>query len=171
MYHPTHFENLKVAFENRIYDLDNIERLITIVNRTDRTDHAVLSREFSIEFALVDRPAVIAEVVLAASIEDLAGEIMEIPDAVHGCSLMLCFYKRVQEVSEQCGHIEEVLYALWENDIKLKQTLSFEFRNEEPGYMNKIEVKFNTKISEENMREITPFIEHVLKTLEQLHMI
>ena len=33
MYDPTIFENLKVAFENHVYDLDNIERKIDIKNR------------------------------------------------------------------------------------------------------------------------------------------
>lgn len=169
MYDPTHFENLKVAFENRIYDLDNIDRRITIVNRSDRTDYAVLSRELSIEFTLADQPDVTAEVVLTASLEDLAGEILETPDATPGCSLMLRLYKRVCDISLQCGQIEEILYAVWENDIKLKQTLSFVFGEEASGYMNQIEVKFKTKISEENMREITPFLDHVLRTLELLN--
>ena len=35
MYDPTVFENLKVAFENLLYDMDNIERKINITNRTD----------------------------------------------------------------------------------------------------------------------------------------
>ena len=33
MYDPTVFENLKVAFENQVYDLDTIEREIRIINR------------------------------------------------------------------------------------------------------------------------------------------
>jgi len=77
MYDPTIFENLKVAFENHIYDLDNIDRIITIMNRVDRIDLSVLAREFSIQFALVDQPEVTAEIVLEASLQDLAGEILE----------------------------------------------------------------------------------------------
>ncbi|VEF49410.1 group-specific protein [Bacillus freudenreichii] len=169
MYHPTHFENLKVAFENRIYDLDNIDEKITIVNRSNRTDFAVLSRELSIQFTLVDQPDVTAEVLLAASLEDLAGEILETYDATYGCTLFLRFYKHVHDAREQCVKIEEALYAVWENDIELKQTLSFTYGEDAPGYLNQIEVKFKVKISEENMREIPPFLEHVLKTLEVLN--
>ncbi|GIN21890.1 MAG TPA: hypothetical protein DEO65_18210 [Bacillus bacterium] len=169
MYDPTHFENLKVAFENRIYDLDNIDGLITIVNRADLTDYAVLSRKFSIQFALTGQLDVTAEVVLTASLEDLAGEILEMPAATPGCSLVLRFYKRIHEVPVQCGKIEKALYAVWENDIELSQTLSFEYGEELSGYLDQIEVKFKTKISENNMREIVPFLEHVLKSLELLN--
>lgn len=171
MYDPTHFENLKVAFENRIYDLDNIDGLITIVNRADLTDYAVLSRELSMKFTLTGQPDVTAEVVLAASLEDLAGEILEIPDATPGCSIVLRFYKRVHDITVQCGQIREALYAVWENDIELTQTLSFEYGEEASGYLNCIEVKFKTKISEDNMKEVVPFLDHVLKTMELLNEI
>ncbi len=46
MYDPTIYDNLKVAFENHIYDLDNLEHKITIMNRMDRMDYAVLARDF-----------------------------------------------------------------------------------------------------------------------------
>ncbi|MBE1554672.1 hypothetical protein [Sporosarcina limicola] len=53
MYDPTIFENLKVAFENQVYDLDNLDQKITITNRIDRMD-------FAIQFTLVDQPDVTA---------------------------------------------------------------------------------------------------------------
>jgi len=171
MYDPTHFENLKVAFENRIYDLDNIDEKITITNRADRTDLAVLARDLSMQFTLVNQPDVTAEVVLEASIQDLAGEILEISSAKPGCSLLLRFYKRVHKVPEQCDQIEQAIYTIWENDIRLTQTLSFEYGQEAAGFINKIEVNFKPKLSEDNMREIVPFLNHVLKTLEVLNEI
>lgn len=118
---------------------------------------------------LVDQPDVKAEVLLAASLEDLAGEILEMPAATPGCTLFLRFYKHVDDIPEQCRRIEEALHAVWESDIELTQTLNFVYGNDTPGYLNQIEVKFKVKISEENMREITPFLEHVLKTLEILN--
>ena len=63
MYDPTIFDNLKVAFENQVYDLDNLENEITITNRIDRMDFAVMGREFTIEFTLVDLPDVTVEIV------------------------------------------------------------------------------------------------------------
>lgn len=73
MYDPTIFENLKVAFENQVYDLDNLDRKITITNRIDRMDFSILARDFAVQFTLVNQPDVTAEIVLGASVEDLAG--------------------------------------------------------------------------------------------------
>ncbi|MBS4224831.1 hypothetical protein [Lederbergia citrea] len=171
MFDPTIFENLKVAFENHIYDLDNIDRKITIVNRADRMDFAILARELSIQFSLVDQPDATAEVVMEASLKDLAEEILEIPEAKPGCSLLLRLNKRVHNVSTQCEQIEQALYEVWENDIQLTQTLSFVNKQEVSGFMNNIEIEFKSKLNEDNMWEITPFLNHVLKTLEVLNRI
>ncbi|MBS4199296.1 hypothetical protein KHA93_06455 [Bacillus sp. FJAT-49732] len=168
MYDPTVFENLKVAFENHIYDLDNIDHIITILDRVDRMDLAVLARDFSIHFALVDHPDITAEIVLEASIEDLAEEILEWPGANPGCSITLRFYKRIDNVAIQCNDIEQALNSIWENEIELTQTLSFKYAQEGSDYIDTIEVRFKHKINEENMNEIGDFLDHVLKTLEEL---
>jgi len=167
MYDPTIFENLKVAFENHIYDLDNIDRIITIMNRVDRIDLSVLAREFSIQFALVDQPEVTAEIVLEASLQDLAGEILEWTEINPGWSITLRFYKHINNTAIQCKKVEQALNSIWESEIELTQTLSFVY-GEESGYMDTIDVRFKHKINEENMNEIGEFLDHVLKTLEEL---
>lgn len=165
MYDPTVFENLKVAFENQVYDLDTIERKIDITNRVDQMDFSVMGRYFAIQFTLAGQPEVTAEIVLEASLEELAAEILEKPDTSPGCSLVLRFHKRVQQVSEQCMKIEQALHGIWEPDQKVKQILSFEYGQEASSYLNKIEVAFNHKINEEHMGELEDFLEHVLETL------
>ena len=169
MYHPTIFENLKVAFENRVYDLDNLDKKITIINRIDRMDYAVLSREFALQFMLVDQHDVAAEIVLRASLIDLAGEILEVPGGDRGCSLLLRFTKHIQNVNVQCKQIEEALHAIWEDESELTQTLSFIYEHELSKYQDVIELKFKTKINEEQMRDIPDFLHHVLETLEVLN--
>ncbi|MBW8349161.1 hypothetical protein K0H71_06770 [Bacillus sp. IITD106] len=170
MYDPTIFENLKVAFENHIYDLDNIHRIITIMNRVDRMDLALLAREFSIQFALVDQPDVTAEIVIEASLEDLAGEILEWAGTNPGCSITLRFYKRIHHVAIQCKNIEQILTSIWENDIVLTQTLSFVY-GDDVDFINTVEARFKHKINEENMNEIGEFLDHVLETTEELSQI
>ncbi|MEI0739291.1 hypothetical protein VQ056_26320 [Paenibacillus sp. JTLBN-2024] len=59
MFDPTIFENLKVALENQLYDLDNIDGLIRIIGRDDRLEMSVMSREFAIRFELAGRPEVV----------------------------------------------------------------------------------------------------------------
>ncbi|WP_342599202.1 hypothetical protein MHB48_17755 [Psychrobacillus sp. FSL H8-0483] len=169
MYDPTIFENLKVAFENHVYDLDNIDHKINITNRVDQMDFSIMARKFAIQFTLVDQQGVTAEIVLKASLDDLAGEILEIPGKNLGCSLKLRFYKHVQNVSVQCEKIEQALNAIWENEIQLTQTLSYVYEQESSSYLDLIEVQFVQKINEDHMDEIADFLDHILESVEILH--
>lgn len=168
MYDPTIFENLKVAFENHIYDLDNIDEKITIINRVDRMDFAILSRYFAIQFHLVDQRDVTAEIVLQASIKELAGEILEIPGENLGCTLSVRFTKTVQNVAIECPQIEQALNAIWETDIQLTQTLSFVHGQQVSNYLNSIDMTFKSKITEEHMADIADLLAHVLESLDVL---
>ncbi|SDN79399.1 hypothetical protein SAMN05518871_107226 [Psychrobacillus sp. OK028] len=165
MYDPTIFENLKVAFENNVYDLDNLEQKIDIKNRVDQMDLSVIARTFKIEFALVDQSDITAEIILDASLEDLAGEILEIANKDVGCTLALKFHKSIQNPDLQCEEIEQAIKDIWEDDIELTQTLSFVYGTELSSYTNAIEVKFKQKINEDQIRDIAMFLEHVLETL------
>jgi len=171
LYDPTIFENLKVAFENQVYDLDNLDRKVTITNRVDRMDFAIMARDFAIQFTLVDQPDVTAEIVLRASVNDLAGEILELLSQNLGCSLLIRFNKRVQNVAIQCKQIEQALNIIWETDIQLTQTVSFVYEQEASTDQNLIEVKFKSKINEEHMGDIADFLDHVLESLEVLNAI
>lgn len=171
MYDPTIFDNLKVTFENQVYDLDNLDRKITITNRVDRMDFAIMARDFAIQFTLVDQPDVTAAIILEASLKDLAGEILEVPEQKLGCTLFVQFTKHVQSVATQCKQIEHALYSIWENDIQLTQTVSFVFEQGAHCYQDMIEVKFNSKINEEHMGDIVDFIDSVMETLEALNAI
>ena len=171
MYDPTIFENLKVAFENHVYDLDNLERKINITNRVDQMDLSIIARTFKIEFTLVDQRDVTAEIVLDASLEDLAGEILEIANKNIGCTLALKYIKNIQNPDLQCEEIEQAIKDIWEDDIALTQTLSFVFGTELSSYTNTIEVRFAQKINEDQISDITMFLEHVLETLEILNKI
>jgi len=168
MYDPTIFENLKVAFENHVYDLDNIEHKVDIKNRVDLMDLSIIARTFKIEFTLVDQPDITAEIILDASLEDLAGEILEVGNKNIGCTLALKFIKNIQNSDLQCEEIEQAIKNIWEDDISLTQTLSFVFGMELSSYTNTIEVRFKQKINEEQIRDIAVFLDHVLETLEIL---
>ncbi|WP_336825160.1 hypothetical protein [Sporosarcina sp. USHLN248] len=171
MYDPTIFENLKVAFENHIYDLDTIERKITILDRKDRMDFAVLSRDFALQFALVDQTDVRAAVMLKASANDLAGEILEWEDKNIGCALSLQFMMETREAMEHCSQIEQSLLSIWENDVRIVQTFSFTLPQETTVYQHTIDVMFKRKINEEHIGDIRDFLDHVLVTLKLLNSI
>ncbi|MEK5039423.1 hypothetical protein [Sporosarcina sp. FSL K6-3457] len=168
MYDPTIFENLKVAFENHIYDLDNIDEKIAIINRVDSMDFAIISRKFTIQFTLVNQPDVTAEIVLQASVKELAGEILEMPGENLGCTLSVHFTKAVQNITIQCPQIEQALNAIWETDIQLTQTLSFVHGQQAPSYLDSIDMTFKSKINEEHMGDIADLLDHVLESLNVL---
>lgn len=171
MYDPTIFENLKVAFENHLYDLDNLDEKITIINRVDRIDLAILARDFAIQFKLVNQPDVTAEIVLQASVKELAGEILEVHGGNLGSTLSVRFTKTVQNVTIQCPQIEQALNAIWETDIQLKQTLSFVHGQQASSYLNSIDLIFKSKINEEHMADIADLLDHVLESLDVLKRI
>lgn len=171
MYDPTIFENLKVAFENHVYDLDNLERKLNISNRVDQMDLSIIARTFKIEFSLVDQSDITAEIILEASLEDLAGEILEIGNKTIGCTLALKFVKDIQNPDIQCEEIDQAINSLWEDDIELTQTLSFVYGTELSSYLNSVEVKFKKKINEDQIGDISVFLEHVLETLDILKKI
>ncbi len=168
MFDPTVFENLKVAFENRFYDLDNLTGQIQITNRMDRLELSVMSREFALQFEPVPSKGITAELRLEASLKELAAEILEMPDETPGCTLILRFYMQIEHVSEQCKRIEEVLRDIWKPDVPPVQTLSFVYGQAQAVYSNVIELQFNRKINEDQMGDIPDLIDHVLRTLDEL---
>ncbi|QTD43079.1 hypothetical protein [Sporosarcina sp. Te-1] len=168
MYDPTIFENIKVALENHIYDLDTVERRIVITNRTDQMDFAILSRRFGIEFMHLDSRALKAEIILSTTLRDLAGEILEMKGEVPGCSLTLRFFSQLQTAAVPYKEIGQVLYAIWEQDIDVTQTISSVLGEEPVKFMYTIEAAFHTRINEDHMQEIGNFLVHVLRTMEAL---
>ncbi|KIL37277.1 hypothetical protein SD71_00770 [Cohnella kolymensis] len=168
MFDPTVFENLKVAFENQLYDLDNLSGRIKIINRTDQLVMSNMSREFTLQFELADQSKVTGEIHLQASLEDLAVEILEIPGETPGCTLTLRFYLQVEDAQEQCPQVEEVLQAIWKQEHRPTQIISFVYGEEPAVYTDIVEMKFHRKVNEDQMGDIPDLIQHVLKTITEL---
>jgi hypothetical protein len=168
MFDPTVFENLKVAFENQLYDLDNLNGQIRIINRSDQLIVSNMSREFTLQFELADTDKVTAEIHLQASLEDLAVEILEIPGETPGCTLTLRFYLHVEDVQKQCPRVEEVLKNIWNQDHRPTQIISFVFGEEPAVYTDIVELKFHRKVNEDQMGDIPDLIQHVLKSITEL---
>ncbi|MFC5649243.1 hypothetical protein ACFPYJ_08895 [Paenibacillus solisilvae] len=168
MFDPTVFDNLKVAIENQIYDLDNLTGQILVTNRIDRMELSVMSRFFALQFTLTERKEVTAEIRLEASLKDLAAEILEQSSEPPACTLSLRFHKQIDDVAKQCKEIEEIIQKIWQPEVSLKQTLSFSYGQNPVVYENTIEVGFNRKISEEQMGDIPELIDHMLLTLNEL---
>lgn len=181
MFDPTVFENLKIAFENQLYDLDNVDDVISIIDRKDNLDLAVMSRTWTLTFILtqleLDEAPISAEIVLSSSVQDLAGEILEQEAAYPACNLMLRFHCLIDNPLEQCPKIEHVIHEIWERDMVPRQLLSALYDTElypiegssiwlPIVYQNTIELPFNRRINEDQMEDIEQLIQYTINTLE-----
>jgi len=168
LFDPTIFDNLKVAIENQVYDLDNLDEIIRITNRIDRLELSVMARTFALQFALVDRLDIVAEIRLDTTLQDLAGEILEMPGETPACTLRIRFCMEVEEPETMCGHIDEILHSVWEPELPPVQTLSFAYGEAKPVYRNVAEVHFNRRVNEDHMEDIPNLLDHMLQTLAGL---
>ena len=168
MFDPTIFENLKVALENIVYDLDNLDQRVLVTGRTDIQDMAVMSRKFTLRFELVPATGVAAEICLEAYLKDLAAEILELPGENPGCSLSLRFYMNLHGGPSVCERIQKVMDIIWEPEVPPVQTLSYVHGESSNRLSNRIELKFPRKINEHNMTELPSLTLHIIRTLEEL---
>lgn len=171
MFDPTVFDNLKVAIENAVYDLDNLDSRIEITQRIDRLEMSVMSREFGIQFRLREHPGVTAEVRLKADLSNLAAEILEMEDQIPGCRLLLRFEMEIHEIETQCSRIEDILAQIWKPDLRPVQTLSLIYGEKASTYHNRVELRFSRQINEDQMQDIPELLEHILLTLVELNKV
>lgn len=169
MFDPTVFDNLKVAFENELYDLDNLDGKITITNRRDQLELSVMSREFALQFHLTGQEHASAELRLEFALKDLAAELLEQQGEVPGCTLRMFFYLSVEDPAVQCEQINQVIEQIWKPEQPAVQTLSYVYGQQQGIYSNTVELKFNRKINEDQMEDIPELASHMLQTLELLN--
>lgn len=174
MAHPTVYENLKVAIENYIYDLDNQGEGITVTHRADLLDMAVMSRRLELQFALIDQPYITAELQLSASLKDLADEILEQTDDLHLCSLQLRFRLFMPANEQSCERISQLLRGIWGSEVELELTVIGTY-DPVMGVIasNQIiaDVRFDRKIGEAQIEDIPELVSHMLRTLYRLETI
>ncbi|OMF08923.1 hypothetical protein BK131_25150 [Paenibacillus amylolyticus] len=167
MFDPTVYDNLKVGFENHLYDMDNLDERIQITGRKDRLEMAVMSREFMLQFCLRDRLEVTGEVVLSSSLEELAAEILETPGAHPGCRLELRFGMIVKEPETQCPAIRLILQQSWPEQ-RVCQNILYIF-DEQPSTFNvTAHVYFDRSVYEDQMGDIPELCEHMVNVMDQL---
>lgn len=167
MFDPSIFDNLKVAVENLVYDLDNLDGVVRVTGRDDRMEMSVMSREFAIRFVRSGNEAVTAEIGLAASLADLAAELLEQKEARPGCTIRIRFYMEVGPQGEECAVIQSLLEQRWPEQ-PVSQTLSWHYGDETKRLSNTAEIRFDRKIDEEQMEDLPGLLQHVVLTLDEL---
>jgi hypothetical protein len=168
LFDPTIFDNLKVAIENEVYDLDNLSGQIQVTNRIDRLELAVMAREFAIRLTLTDRPDIAAEIRLEASLRDLAAELLSLSGEEPACTLAIRFELAVEDAARQCARIEKILADIWQPEQPPVQTLSYVYGQAPAIYRCSAELRFARRIDEDQMGDIPDLVDHVLRTLSAL---
>lgn len=168
MFDPTVFENLMVGIENVAYDLDNLEEKVRIVNRINRMELSVLSREFALRFIRPGQEQIAAEIWLTASVKDLADEILEIPLTSPACSLRIGFDLPLTNPDGQCPQIEQIILELWGPDVPATQTIRRVYGAAAEEVLCRVELNFSRRVNEEQMGDIPGLADYMVQTLERL---
>lgn len=168
---PTIFDNLKVALENELYDLDNLDGIIRITGRKDLMEMSVMSRRCAIQFELAEASGVTAELQLDTGLLDLATEILDMEGHVPGCQVLLTFNmeaKAEDELRAQCEHARQVLMDDWSAEAELTQRIAYLYGASSPVYDHTAELHFRRRIDEEQMEDLTELIQHAVASLRKL---
>ncbi|MGF9698454.1 MULTISPECIES: hypothetical protein [Paenibacillus] len=167
MFDPTVYDNLKVGFENHLYDLDNLDEIIHISNRKDNLEMASMSREFILEFCLRQHTEVKGEVVLRSSLEAIAAEILETPGGQPGCHLELRFSVMTLEPEVLCPAIRSIVQLSWPAQ-RLVQNIHYVYGESSTLYNVSTNVYFDRSVNEDQMGDIPELCEHLVNVLTQL---
>ena len=168
MFDPTVFDNLKVALENELYDMDNLDQRIRITGRVDRMEFAVMSRLFRIQFQLTDDNLITGEIELAASLQELASEILEQKGAEPGCVLTIRYRMPISNPDKNCPQIQQVIEKIWPNQT-LTQTISYVYDPRKLSPMlSTTEILFPRKINEEQINDIPELAIYAAQTVQEL---
>lgn len=166
MFDPTIYDNLKVGFENALYDLDNLDEIIQVTGRKDIIEMAAMSRELVLQCCLRGQPEVTAEVILKSSLSDLAAEILEMPDSRPGCHLQLRYELLVQDPGASCPVIHSILDESWPGQ-RVELEVHYTYGGSD-GYRITADVHFVRTVNEEQMEDITELCDHMIQVLPPL---
>jgi hypothetical protein len=177
VFDPTIFDNIKVALEGAVYDLDFAGE-VTVTSRSDQIELAAMAREYMIGCRNAARkdgnPQVTALFILSAGAADLAGEILDLAESeerTFGCTLHVNFLLNIER-PERCAEIERILNTIWSYRPRIIQELSFVYSGlilERPvTYRNTVTLDFGRKINEDNIEDLFTIVEHAVQSLRQL---
>ncbi|MBU5355557.1 hypothetical protein ACN9MH_22155 [Paenibacillus silvae] len=168
MFDPTIYDNLKVAIENYIYDLDNLDERIHVTHRRDQLDMASMSRVFTLQFCLRENAGITAELVLKSALEDTAAEILETPGSQPGCGLELRFeLVTTKQPDFLCHDIQAILQENWPTQRTVQQ-IHYMFGETPITFTIASSVHFDRKVNEEQMQDIPDLCDHMLHALHSL---
>ncbi|MFG6495008.1 hypothetical protein P8610_06590 [Fictibacillus sp. UD] len=171
MYHPSVYDNLKVVLEGAIYDLD-FSGEIEIVNRKDLLDHAIMERNYSVDFVV----STIGELMrgnirLTSTLEDLAMEkLNDNPDAA-GSKLSVCIETPVYEIETDCKQIQSILKKWGNGDLKgdIQQKLTYIYGEPRHVFRDTISIQLQKPAQEEEPERISLVLEQLITSMNEMN--
>jgi hypothetical protein len=162
MFDPTVFDNLKVILEGHIYDMD-LEKEISVINRSDNIDLARMSRTYAITFASVKKrkPFVIIEIEMRQN--QLAGELLQTMKNP-GCHIKVSLHDEPQS-QEYDELLLKKLKRIWGDEHTIKLFVTKEVTASSKVFHHHYQVTFKTKFGEDDIEELLVIVDHCLALL------
>ena len=170
MFDPTAYENFKVIIEGSVYDYD-FTGDIKVVNRSELIDLAVLSRQFTMSFIMPDYSRLIGSIVLRASLNELAGEILEEDDTKAAAKVILQFtyHSSTLATIEKAESIKKCLLNIWGEDRHVSFISSQHFTDgQHSHYSNEVTVSFNRMVREDLADDLYELPKYMMESLQAL---
>lgn len=166
MFDPTIFDNLKVVLEGAVYDRD-LDGDWYVVDRKDIVDLATMSRQYSVSFQLLHKKNISCTWYLASTVEQLASELTNREESLHGCSTWVEFSINTHNTKDMIQPAFNIISRIWEQrDIRC--TILQTFPNSQDVTI-KVEVRFNRVIREEDIDDLQEMLHYMEDTLHALH--
>ncbi|WP_338749512.1 hypothetical protein [Bacillus sp. FJAT-52991] len=161
MFDPTAFDNIKFIVQAEVYDRD-LAGLLHIHDRKDLVDLASMERESSIVFSLAEQKERTAAVIIRSTIQQLAGELMQLPAAEPGVLLEVIYSGEAMHFTED---MMDRLEQLWgEGRLIERRTIE----SNQQGLMREWRLDFQRTITEEMIEEMTDLVGFIVDTLQAM---
>lgn len=170
MFDPTAFENMKVVLEGAIYDQEFDGKAI-VTNRKDLIDLSTLSRHYEIEIKLPETQFCKSSILLEASLENLASELLEKEPATQaGSTVSVRFTLPRQIGGKEAGQLIGSLETIWgrERIIDVSSTLQYFKAGERDAAYSIASVSFGRLVKEEQMDDLLTMAQYMLDSLAML---
>lgn len=170
MFDPTAYENFKVIIEGSVYDFD-FTGDIKVVNRSELLDLAVLSRQFTMSFIMPDYSRLVGSIVLRASLNELAGEILDEDDTKAAAKVVLQFAYHSSDLAtvEKVEAIKECLLHIWGDDRQISFISSQHFIDgKHSHFSNEVTVSFNRMVREDLADDLYELPKYMMESLQAL---
>jgi hypothetical protein len=165
MFDPTVFDNLKVIVEGYIYDLD-LEKEISVINRSDMIDLARMSRKFIITYSQVEKESPSVSFEIEMKQKQLSGELQRTINNP-GCYLELTFQEEMngQDYDEL---LLKKLKRIWGDKHIITLFVTKEITSNLNIFHHRYQVYFQTTFGEDDLEGLLQIVDHSISLLRMM---